>query len=195
MRHRAIVQAGHNEKLDPIFRRVFRRLYGLPCWNVKGGYGGFLTFEFGQPHLHVDEPHEPRGEVSLRMRRLFAHRHVYVRGDWHLWIYCCDWFVYESGKLVGECSSKSRIQRAAWALDGQKLIAVSIIPRGTHSIFEFDLGGRLETKPYDRKSEQWMLFDPSGRVLTFRADKMYSYHSADKAPEEDDWRPIVVRTA
>ena len=183
------------KRLDPIFSRVFRRLYGLLCWNVKPGYGSFLTFEFGQPHLRIDEPREPKREVSPRVRKMFARRLIHVRGDWHLWIYCCDWFVSEREKVVGDCSSKSRIQRAAWALDGQKLVAVTIVPRGRRSVFEFDLGGRLETMPYNRDCEQWMLFDPSGRVLTFRADKMYSYHPADRSPKKVKWRPIEVRTA
>ena len=181
-------------RLDPVFGRVFRKLYNLPCWNVKPGYSSFLTFEFGQPHLRIDEPRKPKGEVSPRVRKLLARRRIYVHGDWHLWIYCCDWGVFESGKIVGDCSSKSRIQKAAWALDGQKLVAVTIVPRGTRSIFEFDLGGRLETRPYDRRSEQWMLYCPSGRVLTFRADKMYSYGPGNRALKERNWRPIEVRT-
>ncbi len=193
MRDQVTVRTGHTGKLDPIFRRVFGRLYGLSCWNVKPGYGSFLTLEFGQPHLQIDEPYEPRGKVSPRVRKTLARRRIYVQGDWHLRIYCCDWLVSERGKVVGDCLSKSRIQKAAWALDGQKLVAVTIIPRGCHSIFEFDLGGRLETRPYNRKYEQWMLFCPSGRVLTLRADKMYAYKPGNRPIEAEDWKPIEAR--
>jgi hypothetical protein len=183
-------QARCDKKPDPIFSRVFRKLYTLPCWNVKPGCGSFLTFEFGQPHLEIDEPREPKNEVSPKVRRWLASRRIYVHGDWHLWIYGCDWFVSQGGKVVADCTSRRRIQKAADTLDGQKLVAATIIPRGSRSIFEFDLGGRLETKPYDRKSEQWMLFTPSGRVLTLRADRMYSYHPGDKIVREEDWKPI-----
>src|SRR5947209_15880038 len=94
----------------------FRPVYGLPCWNAKEGYGSFLTMEFGEPHLVIREPRS-RPEFSPRLRRALARRLVTVRGEWHLWIYCCQWYVYTGKKLVGDAdlegSTKRRIRRAA----------------------------------------------------------------------------------
>jgi hypothetical protein len=58
------------------------------------------------------------------------------------------------------------------------------------SYFEFDLGGRLETKSFDRMSEQWLLYEPRGNVLTVRADKRYSYGSGDRHPSQQTWLAI-----
>ena len=62
-------------------------------------------------------------------------------------------------------STQLRMGRAAEALDGKKLVLATIKSRGCRSIFEFDLGAKLETKPYDRSSE-WLLKPPknSARV-------------------------------
>ena len=59
------------------------------------------------------------------------------------------------------------------------------------TVFEFDLGGRLETFPYSETTEesepeeQWMLFQPSGMVFTFRSDGKYSHQMGnDRTPEK-----------
>ena len=173
---------------DAIFDRIFKMLYGKPCWNVKPGYGSFLTLEFGKPHLQIHEPRKPRPDASLTVGSLLSRRHIRIHGDWHLWIYCCEWSVSLAWRIVGDSSSTLRIKRAANVLDGQKLISAVIIPRGSRSVFEFDLGGLLETNPYDRKSEQWMLFEPSGYVLTYRADKRYSHSRSSTTPDEINWK-------
>lgn len=115
---------------------------------------------------------------------------MYVRGDWHLWVYCCDWAVFNGSKLIGDSASNARMDRAAAFLDGQKLLSARVIARGVRSIFEFDLGARLETRPYDRTSEQWMLFEPKGNVLAVRADKRYSYGRGNRHPDRMKWLAI-----
>ena len=175
------------------FDLSFSRIVGKPCWGVKRGLGSFLTFEFGEPHLEVHEPRESTAE-SKKVRDLMARRMVYVRGQWHLWIYCCDWSVFDgSGKLVGNTSSKRAIDRAAAYLNGQALVASALIPRGMRTVLEFDLGATLETKPYNRTDEQWMLYEPEGKVLTVRADKHYSYGAGDREREKVRWLPIKAQ--
>ena len=93
--------------------RSFAPLIGMPCWGVSRGYGSFLTLEFGAPKLIVREPREPTRKVSPRVQREFARRLVSVHGRWHLWIYCCEWYLRDSGKLVGDWTTPRRIDRAA----------------------------------------------------------------------------------
>jgi hypothetical protein len=178
-----------------IVQARFQALYGLPCWNVRPGYGSFLTMEFGDPHLKIREPREAP-DRSLPVQRANARRQVTIRGEWHLWIYCCQWHVYRGDKLIGESalesSSKKPIVRAAEELDGQKLIHVSVDAQKAHTMFQFDLGSRLETRPYDDASEQWMLYEPAGNVLSFRADGHYSYHPGDTPPGETRWKPLLT---
>jgi len=119
-----------------------------------------------------------------------ARRLITVRGDWHLWIYCCDWAVFKGARLIGDSESNRRIDRAAHFLNGQKLLKASVMPRGMRSVFEFDLGGRLETKPFDRTREQWLLYEPNGNVLAIRADRKYSYGSGNRHPTKQRWLTV-----
>jgi hypothetical protein len=165
---------------------VTRKLLGLPCWGVRRGTGSFITLEFGEPYLVVREP-VVRQSSLLTVRRSLSRRSVKVHGAWHLWIYCCEWKVESGGRCVGDSSTSRRVDRAVEVLDGQKLIGVVLATRGARTRFIFDLGAVLETRPYDRRSEQWMLFTPTHQVLTFRADRRYSLTRANGTGEET-WR-------
>lgn len=173
---------------SPVFDRCFRMLYGKPCWNTRSGYGSFITLEFGEPHVVVREPRKSTAK-SNKVGNLFARRSVAIRGDWHFWIYCCNWYVYSRGKLVGDSSSVQAIQKAITFLDGQALVGASFGFRGCRSVFEFDLGARLTTTPFDTESEQWMLYEPSGKVLTLRADRMFNHQPGNTPPDTALWRP------
>ena len=81
----------------------------------------------------------------------------------------------------------TRIERAARELNGQELQDVKVTGRRAGTVFIFDLGAELETKPYDRSSEQWLLYEPDGRVLTWRADRKYQYGSGGRAPQNGKW--------
>ena len=167
--------------------RVFQPLLGQPCWGVQPGLGSFLTLEFGRPSLVIREPVESHAS-SARLRRHFARRLVYPRGQWHLWIYCCDWQVRKGGRVVGDSSTRRRVEASARALDGQRLVNVSLARRGAVTRFAFDLGAVLETRPYNRRGGQWMLFMPDRKVLTLRADRRYTLHRADCPPSKAKWR-------
>jgi len=167
-------------------------IYGKPAWRVSPGWGSFLTFEFGDPHLEIREPIVARKGASKRVREELARRKVFIHGDWHLWINCCDWKVFSNRKLVGQSTAKSTFQKVAGTLDGQALIGFSLTPKPVRCRFEFDLGGRLETHPYDRRSEQWLLFDRrSQTVLMLRADRVYSYGPSNRSVAEE-WKPIQM---
>lgn len=175
----------------PIFHKIFRELYGEPCWNVKPGYGSFFTLEFGKPHLEVREPTVASKDASRRVRSLLARRSVFVHGEWHLWIYSCSWEVLSKGRHVGNGSTKRSMRRAADLLDGQKLIQFSFFPKEVLCVFEFDLGATLRTVPYDRKSEQWVLHTPEQKALTLRADRRYQYMRADLPRDRGLWKSAL----
>jgi len=179
-------------RIAPVFERVFKRIYGKPCWDVRPGHGSFLTFEFGKPHLKVYEVIVASKGASAKPRERLARRQAYVCGDWHLWIYCCNWEVLSKGKHVGDSSTKLKMRRAADILNGQKLIRLLIFPRKAQSVFEFDLGATLKTRPYDKESEQWLLYEPSHKALVVRADGRYIHHRSDVVDNHEDWKPIRV---
>ena len=170
--------------------RIVSNVYGRPCWNVRPGFGSFLTLEFGDPHLEVREPVTAKKSSPAVVRKILGRRGVYIHGDWHLWIYCCDWAVFSRRRRVGDNSGKVKIRQAAEFLNGQKLSGFSISPRKVSCVFRFDLGGTLKTKPYDKESEQWMLYDPSHRVLVIRADSRYKYVPSSRPDNQKDWKII-----
>jgi hypothetical protein len=172
------------------FEKVLKGIVGKSCWGVRPGHGSFLTIEFGRPHLEVREPIAVRKKVTAKVREQMGRRRVYIHGEWHFWIKCCDWEVRYKGKRVGDSSTKARIRRAADFLDGQKLIRFSILPRKAQSIFVFDLGASLKTFPYDKGSQQWLLFEPSKKVLVLRADGQYQYVRSETSADEGTWRPV-----
>lgn len=96
------------------------------------------------------------------------------------------------GDSALKSTSKRRIIRAARELNGQKLMQVSVDPRHGRSVFHFDLGSRLETRPYDLDSEQWMFCDAKDYVLTYRADGQYSYHPSNEPHEQEGWQEFTA---
>lgn len=170
--------------------RVVRRLYGKPCWGVNPGFGSFLTLEFGKPNLEVRDPIVASKGAAAEVRERLAHREVHVHGEWHLWIYCCDWEVLSGSKCIGDSSTKAKIRRAVEFLNGQKLTRFSISPRKVNCAFEFDLGATLKTRPYDKEGEQWLLYEPSHKVLSVRADGRYKYMRSDVPEDQGGWKPM-----
>ena len=53
---------------------VFAPLIGQLVWAVKGGFGTFITMEFGDSHLTIEEPMVARRSSSERLRRHIARR-------------------------------------------------------------------------------------------------------------------------
>ena len=178
-------------QIAPIFQKVFRQIYGKPCWNVKPGYGSFFTLEFGRPHLDIHEPTVASKGASQRVRKLLARRSVFVHGEWHLRIDSCAWEVLFNGRHVGNGSTKVGMRHAADLLSGQKLIQFSFSPKDVQCVFAFDLGGALRTVPYDRKGEQWVLHTPEHRALTLRADRRYQYMRTDLPRDQGLWKPAL----
>ncbi len=165
---------------------AFKPILGRPAWQVKKGYGSFLTLEFCEPRLEIREPRE---------NKHFRNRNVTVRGEWHLWVYCCDWKIVIDGKRLAHSESdEEAIAQATARLDGQCLKELWMEPETVVTHFQFDLGGILTTLSYDddddEPNEQWMLFEPLGNVLSVRSDHRFFYGSGDTPPAEQRWLPI-----
>lgn len=74
-------------------------------------------------------------------------------------------------------------------LDGQAL-ATAKTDSSAKSTFTFVLGGVLTTTPFDEKSEQWMLYQPDGSVLSLRADGMYCLAPANTKAQDEEWTRV-----
>ena len=170
----------------PRIDELFQPLIGVPSWNVKKGYGSFLTFEFGNPSLSIREPRDTLNS-NPRVRQILARRCVTVRGRWHLWVYCCDWRISMGREsLAHNESTDEEIAAACIELDGQAIQNVTCESKIGRTHFHFDLGGVLETSPYDDELlEQWMLYLPDGNVYTYRSDGAASFGLGNRS--EDEW--------
>ncbi len=176
------------DEADPV-RSSFAPLLGLPTWGVQKGQGSMLSFEFGTPHLLIREPVANPATDNPKIRTLLQRRRVFLHGEWNLWIYCCHWRCAENDvDQSTDNSPDAEIVATASLMDGQRLMSVEINPATGKSLFRFDLGATLETWPYeDDNEEQWMLFTPSGYVLTYRADGYYCWCRSDQSPDEERW--------
>ena len=155
----------------------FNDLIGVPCWHVKQGYGSFLTLEFGLPHQEISKIMKTKSSVIPTKH----HRTVSIHGDWHLWIYCCGWRIYQEDQYIADHESdKEKIQIACGSIDGQAIERIDVDLDTMYSKFFFDLGGHIETGPYDKEiNEQWHLYCPDGNVFTLRSDGNYSLQNKD----------------
>lgn len=172
---------------------IFKPLIGKPCWQVQQGYGSFLTFEFGEPQLRIQEPRQASEQASEKLRRRWARRSIYVSGEWHFWIYICDWNIFlKDEELANSSSTRKTIKTALLEIDGQALTSVTI-NKSFICVFEFDLGGKLEIIPnysdYEKDSDLWLLYEPSGYVFTLRADGKYNYAPGNSHAEKA-WKAL-----
>jgi hypothetical protein len=134
---------------NDIVRSAFDPIAGLPCWQVLGEFGTYLTFHFGTPKVHVTEPTE-----AVRHRRLAG-----VDGQYVLCLEAYQWVAFQDGgRLAHSESPRDVIRQAAATLQGQKLIALTLRTTPAGGEFLFDLGGRIAYQARDPEEQTlWSL--------------------------------------
>jgi hypothetical protein len=169
---------------------------GHSSWLVQRGHGSFVTMEFGAPEVRVGEPKLRKTYLDGAPKKTLQ-RHSYVDGEWHLWIYCCEWSLILDGALLAHNESGDlTMHRALHVLNGQQLTAVDIEPADGRTRFTFDLGCILITRPApprtyeDEPVEQWYLYLRSGPVLAVRGDGSYKVGDRHQKPADRHWLPI-----
>jgi hypothetical protein len=126
---------------------IIKPLIGHKSWNVKLGVGSFLTMEFGVP---IPAPHQK------------------IHGEWHLWIYCCGWYLENpKGRFIGSEDPRETLKQEITVIEGHRLEEVVISPIAFETNFIFDHGLVLHTFPLNfiDQCEYWKLFTPDGKVL------------------------------
>lgn len=154
--------------------------------------------EYGEPLVEVRQP---------RLMPLFIEgapakaiqRYVFVGGEWHLWVYCCEWsLLLENVQLAHNESDDVTMHRALHMLNGQILKGVDIEPADGRTRFTFDLGCSLLTYPApsglygDKPVEQWTLHARSGPFLAIREDGKYWIGDRHQKPADKSWLPIAT---
>ena len=188
----------HGSRVSPL-PSVFSPILGMPSWGVAKGYGSSVTMEFGEPQLVVRDPTMRQLRIEGAPSRTWI-REANVHGQWHLWIYGCEWsLALEGAQLADSGSDGIRMARALHVLNGQALTGVDVSPTDGGSTFGFDLGCLLTTRPAamdtrnEGPAEQWFLYQPSGDVLTIRGDGHYRVRPGNEGAAGDDgWEPLPV---
>lgn len=127
-----------------------------------------LTMSFGKPSLHIEEPTAARSKSPAAQRRA-TRRHVTVRGQWWLWLFCCHWQLKQNDvTLATGSSSMRRIELGLKQLDGQKLVSVTVDAETGRTRFLFDLGCELMCRRFERGSDSdvWTLYGPGDEILS-----------------------------
>lgn len=177
------------ELLEPVL--------GRPSWLVRLGYGTFITMEFGEPAVRVSDPVLTKIHIDGAPGQARTRRST-VGGQWHLWVYCCQWSLLLGGtQLADSESDDTTMHRALHVLDGQALTAVEIEPADGRTRFTFDLGCSLLTCPDPpgtggdtEPAVQWYLYLRSGPVLAVRDDGHYEISDRREDPANYLWLPI-----
>jgi hypothetical protein len=124
---------------------VFRPLIGQKPWNVRLGYGSFITMEFGKKARNS------------------------VHGEWHLWVYMCDWTLVKNHKALGSAAdAREHIEKVLQSLSGRALESVKVINDDFDTDFIFSGGVVLHTRGLKDEAEdveRWLLFMPKTKVL------------------------------
>ena len=156
---------------------TLNQIYGKPCWGISYDCNVNLSMSFGDPMLTIREPFKPKSS-SPGIREWASSRQVTIKGKWWLWVFCSYWKLsFDGERAASGASSFRQIQIALAKLSGQILTQAVINPHTGATRFEFDLGGTLDVRRFDRQSKHdlWMLYKPSGYVLTIRGDGRYSH--------------------
>lgn len=134
---------------NDIIRSAFDPVAGLPCWQVLGEFGTYLTFHFGIPKVHVTEPTE-----AIRHRRLAG-----VDGQYELCLAAYQWVAFQDGERVAQSESpRDVIRKVAATFLGQKLTAPTVRTKPAGGEFVFDLGGRLAYQVRDADEQTLWTF-------------------------------------
>jgi hypothetical protein len=174
-----------------VLERILASAHGIPCWRVRWDSQIGLDLAFGRPSLLVREPPNSSRRRPVPPRYL-PRRSVTLKAPHEFWITYARWrVVLPDGRSASGSSSQKAQDIALHHLEGQKISRISIRPGTGTTVFEFDLGARLEVRrrPPFSEGEIWMYYKPNGFVLSIRGDGRFTYHQG-KSRARKRWRPL-----
>src|SRR5690349_17368690 len=116
-----------------------RPIVGMAAWEVKLGWGCYITFEFGAP-IVTDGG--------------------YTHGEWHLWIEHVGWRIETNGEFIaGSEDSREGLITAVKCMENTKIVAIDISPPALQTTIRFENGIRLRLFPvYTSSHKDWIVF-------------------------------------
>jgi hypothetical protein len=142
-----------HEKIKP--------LVGQKPWEVKLGWGSFITFEFGEK-LPDEGGH--------------------IHGEWHLWVRHCAWRIEtEDMVLAASQDNRDNLAVAVKVMKNASVLSIEVLAPALETIIQFEDSLYLRLFPmHTEKFDSWQLFTPDRNVLTICPGSQWSYQSADE---------------
>jgi len=128
-------------------RDAIASLVGKAPWDVRLGVGSFLTLEFGKRIVRVGERRQ--------------------HGEWHLWLYMCNWRLQTSSAvLTGSSDNRDAIENSLKAVHWGSITEVTVTEPALDMSLSFDSGLQLMTfSSTSFDEDQWILYTPDNMAL------------------------------
>lgn len=155
--------------------KIFSCLIEQLIWSLRRGDTGFLTMEFGRPHIQIRNP-MASNSTSIKVRELAMRRRVFLTGQWSLFISSLEWSACFNGRLVVFDSAADEINKVLSCIEGQKLIKYNFEKDKKIISLEFDLGGEIKFCFNENRSDGdlslWSLSDFNEGIIYWWNNKL-----------------------
>ena len=139
----------------------FRSLLPLTVSQARRGFGGYITFDFGEEQAKDAITNE-------------------AQYDWHLWIYMCDWELFKGDqRILWTAESDNALAGAVVSqLTGESLLEVEYDEDDDCFLFHFTGGYKLGLNPnfhhYNGADDLFMLFKHGARrCLSYNPEQQF----------------------
>jgi hypothetical protein len=142
-------------------RTFIEPLLGQRPWDVSLGIGSFITMDFGR-------------RLQLEGRRKLS------RGEWFLWVYCCDWRLEKGYEILAASEDPRPVLREALRkITNLTLESVNVSPPAGDAVFVFEGGYTLRLFSVTSSHyESWKLFTPGRKVLVVGPGSHWVYEDS-----------------
>ena len=150
---------------------------GKPIWGARKGHGSFLIFNLGEPRIDFEEPKIQKAFSDSEIRfpkDTYKSRLVTIKGDYFIWIYCCDWTFSIEEKIVAHNESNDKeILNAIEFINGQIISSIYIDSEKFEVKFNFDLAGSLTLRKneYYESEAELLIMENNGKWLSINDQK------------------------
>lgn len=167
--------------------KIFSPLKGKIAFSLKQSYGSCFFVQFGEPHLRIREPIEPRSEASEKSKTSLRRRRVFVVGSWSLLVLGCNWTLTNEQNSVSQDDDVEEMENLFRGVEGQYLVSVHGDKATKSCTLEFDMGASLNLRPrndwnpdVDPDENQWQLHFKDGSSVGYTNNGSFEFESKNE---------------
>ena len=127
-----------------ILRSRLLSIAGLPCWGLEFGFGGSLTFNFGDPYLRTSNGNLKSPD------RIRQKKYITVSGEFYFWISDGYWQLIKHGnELINRESEPRDVYRNLREIDSEPIVSFCADFEKGVTELDFGNGNSLVVKRYE----------------------------------------------